>query len=439
MKTTLFVFAVVFIYAFSLAGKDPSPKPATEERRIIAEGVTYTHSYYAKSRWSVHTLVVDLKVPGTRLHVIKGLENIAGLERVGDIAKRFDSLNARTAIFAGVNANFWKAGTNHPMGPTVSNGEILKARKYKNWSSIAVTESGNVLMDNFDIQAAIKTKYGEIEIDKYNLRTDSLSVVIYNRYFGSTVPFIDTLGIVQASKDTITDDSEVENIVAMAIDSLWGSIQEAGMLKMQYEYVSKPKANTITTCRVTGIDTGIVAIPRNGGIISFGRGSFPLFFSLFVGDTFSLVSRVYPEINEPVLQMAGGSPRLVRDGNVSVEWSEEGLRKKRFVMGNYGRSSIGISKDGSKLILITVEPYHRGRTPRTRGISLPSLAELQVKNGAYHAINFDGGSSATMVVGGVAVSNNGNPYTRKISTAFLVGRETVFSPQSPKNQFMNVK
>jgi exopolysaccharide biosynthesis protein len=422
------------LLAYSTGDSPKNWKPVSEEVQRVSEGVTYTHSYYGKSRWSVHILEVDLTVPGIHFRIAKGLDNIAGLERVGSIAHRYDSIYAGASVLAAVNANFWKAGTNHPMGPTVADGEILKARQYKKWSSVAVTESGKILFDRFDVQTSIKTQYGDISIDRYNLRKDSLAVVIYSRYFGNSVPFIDTLGIMEASEDTITDDSEIDNLVTIAIDSLWGMIPEAGTLKMQFEYVSSQQVNGLSTCRVTDIDTGIVTIPRNGGIISFGDGNFPLFFSLFVGDTFSIASRVSPEINEPVLEMTGGTPRLIRDGKVHVEWKEEGLRKKRFVTGKYGRTAIGVNKDHSKLILMTVEASHSRRRPRTRGIALTNLAELLILRGAHNAMNFDGGSSATMVVNHKAVSNNGNPYTRKISTAFMVVQEDSKTPalESPQ-------
>ena len=126
-----------------------------------------------------------------------------------------------------------------------------------------------------------------------------------------------------------------------------------------------------------------------------------------------------PSLPEGVLQMTGGSPRIVRDGKVSVEWAEEGLKKVRFVNGHYGRSALGVSRYGDTLIMMTVEPY--SRKARTRGASLETMAKLLIARGAWNALNLDGGSSATMVIeGGTVVPRGGNRGSRKISTALMV-------------------
>ena len=120
--------------------------------------------------------------------------------------------------------------------------------------------------------------------------------------------------------------------------------------------------------------------------------------------------------------MTSGTPRLVREGRVSVEWQEEGLRKLRFVNGKYARSAIGISKDGKSIILMTVEASNRKM--RRSGISLLDMAKILVDEGAYNAMNFDGGGSATMVVNDETVApRSGTKYSRKISTALFVTRK----------------
>jgi hypothetical protein len=296
---------------------------------------------------------------------------------------------------------------------------ILNNRKYKNWSGLARTISGRLLLDNFDLEAEVVMRYGRFAVSRFNERYDSTSVVIYTPYAGSSVPSIDISYILQASADTMTDESESESGLTAAVDSIWSVSPESGTLKAQFEYLAPPLANTLVPCRVTHVDTGFVMVPKNGGVLSFGKGQFPVFFSVMIGDTFSLSTRLIPEVQGPVVEMASGTPRLVRDGRVSVEWQQEGLRKPRFVSGNFGRTAFGLSKDGKTAILVTVEPPNRRQ--RRRGISLNDLAVLMVERGAYNALNFDGGSSATMVLEDTTVSPpGGNRSSRKISTALLV-------------------
>ncbi|MAT39828.1 MAG: hypothetical protein CL946_09520, partial [Ectothiorhodospiraceae bacterium] len=297
--------------------------------------------------------------------------------------------------------------------------------------AVAVLKTGRVMIDTFDVETALTTTDGSISIDRFNLRRSEEAVVAYTRFYGNTVPFIDTLGILEASEDTITDESEIQTVVSSVVDSLWGQYREAGTLKMQFRYLEKPAVNGSVLCQVSALDTGIIAIPDDGGVISFGKGNFPLFFSLFEGDTFRIQSKVLPEIKGTVVQMFGGTPRLIRDGNVNVEWQEEGLTKKRFVTGKYGRTAIGVDKDCKKLILMTVEPTRRAKL-RKRGISLTDIAILMHAKGAYNAMNLDGGSSATMVVDGRAVSAPKAVLTRKISTAVLVVKENARSRSRPR-------
>ncbi len=418
---------LIAIIALSLvpliAAAQPNPVTAlpADSSRDLAPGIRYSHSYIPKTRLSVHWLTVDLRNPDVGVRVGKGLDHISGLERVYSLLSRYDSIRTDVRSVGGTNANFWKAGTLHPMGPTVTDGELVIAHKYKNWSSIAFTESGRAVIDTFDMDLSIRTRLGDITVSRVNRRIDSAEVVLYTRYFGSSVPFVDTIGIREASRDTITDDSEaaIDTMIIAMLDSVWNVSPESGTLKLQFRYLRKPLANTITPCVVTVLDTGFVDIPADGGVLSFGRGPFPLFSSLFVGDTFTVASRLQPAVPSPVVQMTGGTPRVVRNGRVSVEWMQEGLKKVRFVEGRYGRSAIGISRHSDTLILMTVEPY--SRKARTRGASLETVAKLMIARGAWNAMNLDGGSSATMVVeGNTAVPRSGNRGSRKISTALMV-------------------
>lgn len=398
--------------------------PGDAPVRRVADGVSYYVQSYPKLRCTVHTVLVDLGRNDVSLKIGKGLDNIAGLERVHSIMHRYDSVTAFQSVVAGVNANYWAAGSNHPIGPTVSNGVILNNRKYKNWSALAITQSKQLYLDTFRIEAELRTRYGVMPIARFNERHDTSSIVVYNSYYGTTVPYIDTSWIAMASADTITDDSETEiGSLGAAVDSIWSISIESGSLKAQFEYLAPPVANGEVPCRITYIDTGFVMVPKNGGVISLGKGPLPWLFTLGVGDTVTLVSRLTPAVQGPVVEMTTGTPRLVRDGRVSVEWQQEGLRKLRFVQSGYGRTAFGLSRDGKRAVLVTVEPPNRRQ--RRKGISLPDLATLMIERGAWDAFNFDGGGSATMVVGDATVSPPaGNPYSRKISTALMVVRST---------------
>src|SRR5439155_600379 len=79
-------------------------------------------------------------------------------------------------------------------------------------------------------------------------------------------------------------------------------------------------------------------------------------------------------------------------------------------------TAVGITA-GNKVLLVTVD----GRGGRLNtGMTLREMAELMVQLGARDAMNLDGGSSATMVVGGRVVNDPSDGFERPIASALLV-------------------
>jgi hypothetical protein len=81
----------------------------------------------------------------------------------------------------------------------------------------------------------------------------------------------------------------------------------------------------------------------------------------------------------------GGEAGLVKNGNNIAPSVNEILAP---------RSAAGVSLDGRKLLLMTVD----GRRPgHSLGVTRPELADLLKEYGAWNAINLDGGGSTTLV------------------------------------------
>lgn len=124
------------------------------------------------------------------------------------------------------------------------------------------------------------------------------------------------------------------------------------------------------------------AIPP-GGIVLAGRGNgaVRLLQSVAEGDTLSWRIRLATDVEYTAV--IGGNPVLVRDGRIQSGLSAD----------VHPRTAVGYSADGSTVWLVVVD----GRSPRSRGVSLPELAQIMLDLGAHHAINLDGGGSATLV------------------------------------------
>jgi exopolysaccharide biosynthesis protein len=115
--------------------------------------------------------------------------------------------------------------------------------------------------------------------------------------------------------------------------------------------------------------------------------------------------------------VVGGWPMVVNDGKSVAEYADivEGTFP-RFA-GRNPRSAAGISKDRSTLYLVTVD----GRRPTDAGMSLTELAKMMMQLGSYDAMNFDGGGSTTMVVGGQIVNRPSDQAgERPVGSALLV-------------------
>lgn len=94
---------------------------------------------------------------------------------------------------------------------------------------------------------------------------------------------------------------------------------------------------------------------------------------------------------EDVYNAIGGNKMLVEHGRAvdPATWNPIGG-----ALDLNPRTSIGLSADGKKLIVVVVD----GRQPGfSKGVTLPEIAKHLLEFGAYTGLNLDGGGSSTMV------------------------------------------
>ncbi|RJG25610.1 phosphodiester glycosidase family protein [Paenibacillus thiaminolyticus] len=97
-------------------------------------------------------------------------------------------------------------------------------------------------------------------------------------------------------------------------------------------------------------------------------------------------------------------PRLVTNGQVSVDPVPEGFNDPKILTNSGARSAVGVTSD-HKLILLT-----------TSGATIPELAQMMKQAGAQQAMNLDGGASSGLYYKGKYITSPG----REISNALLV-------------------
>ncbi|MCX7625894.1 MAG: phosphodiester glycosidase family protein, partial [Candidatus Sumerlaeaceae bacterium] len=107
-----------------------------------------------------------------------------------------------------------------------------------------------------------------------------------------------------------------------------------------------------------------------------------------------------PEVKGVIDLAVGGSPLLLQGGKPHIDWQQEKLLRS-FVVERHPRTAVGLSRDGTKLYIVTVD----GRQPALSiGMTLYELSLYLRELGSWDAMNFDGGGSTTMVVRGDVVN-----------------------------------
>lgn len=103
---------------------------------------------------------------------------------------------------------------------------------------------------------------------------------------------------------------------------------------------------------------------------------------------------------DPVGDLLQAGPLLVRDGE-PVTGDDEGFSAgaaqfdSDITLGRHPRAALGI--DGERLLALVCD----GRADDDAGLTIDELAAAMLDLGATHALNLDGGGSASLVSGGV--------------------------------------
>ena len=141
------------------------------------------------------------------------------------------------------------------------------------------------------------------------------------------------------------------------------------------------------------------------------------------GDTIRIMLAALPRssFGAPLSLIVGGWPRVLHDGeNVALESATVEGTISRNAEARHPRTAVGFSRDSTTLFLLVVD----GRSERSVGVTLVELAAMLRQLGAWQAMNFDGGGSTTMVVGGAVVNAPSDPTgEREVGSALVVVRK----------------
>ena len=314
----------------------------------LAQGLEYHHLRSFRSEgWgplSAHVLRVDLDRIDVR-HVL-AMDQILGQESPTSMVSRYGAL-------AGINGGFsvtndpWRIVHGDPNGFFVLRG-VLLSDPVEPRASFGICrdtqgqgqgrQSHRIVRPS--VRRLVRMDGGrQVEVSGLNRVREADDLVVYTPEWG---------------RSTITDEDGAEVVVA------GGVVQQVSA-------------------------TGSTRIPDDGFVLSgSGANVVELTESIEVGDRLELQLQV-SDLDRPGERVplegcsySSAGPRVVRDGNPIIEYSEEEFRDA-FTFARHPRTALGVDRDGRTLIVAVID----GRQPELSvGMTLPELALFLVGQGA---------------------------------------------------------
>ncbi|MEC3885688.1 phosphodiester glycosidase family protein [Halobacillus sp. HZG1] len=253
-----------------------------------------------------------------------------------------DQMRESGAI-AGVNGDFFDiSNTNAPIGTMVKDGELLKSGDGRTHASVSNEGIGSIA--NALLEGKIQTEAGSWKLDGINQPTVYVNeMVMYTSAWG------------EADRSHMMNGSDHYTEVLIKVQRV--------VEVLSNQVYSKPLEQDETL------------------IVGKGEEAFPL-KELAAEDQVQVSYSTLPAYQDMNFAV-GGSTQLLKDGEINT--SDHGDR--------HPRTAVGFSEDGKEMVLVTID----GRQADSRGMTMLELAHFMKEQGAYNALNLDGGGSSTLV------------------------------------------
>ena len=302
-------------------------------------------------KFSVTALEVDLKQPQLRLRPIwsnaDGSPNgILGLLPVPQMVEKAQAVGA-------INGGFFNRIRQLPVG-AIREGNRWIAGTALVRGAIAWNEKGETLIDRLNFTEEITTAtQAKIVLTNLNSGYVQRGIARYTPNWGSNY----------------TPLTENELLIVVKGDRVVAQYQGGA------------------------VGVGQVIIPSDGYVL-VARQTPDAAKQLSVGMTVRGRQSFIPEKFSNFPNLIGAGPLLLKNGNLSLDGKLEAFQAG-FDTQAADRSAIATTKEKGKLLLATVQAAPEGVNP-----NLLQTAEVLKKLGAVDALNLDGGSSATLFLGG---------------------------------------
>ncbi len=367
----------------------------------VASGVQYSHFAVTTSAGplDIHHLIVDVSNPTVRLGV--GLAH----DQLMSPDETVSSMVRRAGAVAGINADFFDINdSGMPLNIVVQDGRLLRSPVW--WAALALGKDGSVRIVRFQWAGSLALPVtGETHaLDGYNggLVADGIVAVSDVRGYGAPVPdpgMRQTVAELVSVADSGSFRVNPDTIVVLPPDHDESRYVVRQIWPQQAFYAPFPEGEIILVGRGSGADW-LAQKMTPGTIVQVNLATDP--------DWHQLQGAV------------GGGPVLVQDGQIADDPHPPAALER------YGRFPViaaGIDREGRTLMLTEVD----GRQPwLSIGLTQPQLAAYMQRMGAFQAMAFDSGGSATMVTRlpgqplPLVVNSPSDGRERRVADALLV-------------------
>ncbi len=393
----------------ALAGFPPDAWPAVlAQSRItlpVASGIEYRHLSLTTSEGplEIHQLRVDLHNPTVQLGL--GLAR----DRLMSDDEPVSSMVVRSGAIAGINGDYFDIHESGiPLNIVVKDGQLL--RSPWRWVALAIGKDGSPRIVRYRWTGnVVLPETGETRpLDGYNsgLSPDGIVAISDIRGYGAPVPE-------SAVRQTVVELTPAGP--SPKADNAGGRYFIKQVWPQQAFYAPLPKDDVILVGRGAGADW--------------------LVQKMIAGALVQVNLTTDPDWHDVQLAIGGG-PVLVQNGQLvedpDAPAPHEHDHRNPVI-------AVGIGRDGKTLTFIEVD----GRRPALSiGLTRPQLAQYMQRIGAFQAMAFDSGGSATMVVrlpgqaAPAVVNSPSDGKERPVANALLIYSNAV--PGPPARLLVNV-
>jgi hypothetical protein len=378
-----------------VGGQTVAAPPASAARTDVAPGVTHARFVDPRGPWVINTVKIDLRGGRYAVRHVRAKDSLVAREKMTSMVAR--QPEGADAVVAAINADFFVVRTGENENNQVIGGEWWKGLRGPDSqfdafgivrTQFGMTAAGKPLLDRYSFDGSVFHRAGAFPLHTVNFKPRSGSELV--------ALFTERMGTTPRDTTRATAEAPLRRV---------GSRGDTGVY-LRIGAVTKTGGNAIAA------GTAVLAAygPRSNAVAQFAEG-----------DTIRLLLRaVGLNSRTPVTPsvLIGGWPGIIRDGKsiaARAPWDEATISSN--AEARHPRSAIGFNRDSTQLILMTVD----GRQAASVGVTLVELADLMLKEGAWDALNFDGGGSTTMAVRGAIVNKPSDAVgEREIGNALLV-------------------